>query len=109
MIPIVSAAVLWSAQWSRRRILFYCDNEALVFILNKRRSSDSIIMLFIRRLKLLSLQYNFHIIASHIPGASNNVADALSRHQWSRFRRLAPSADASPCLVPSLASLMFPS
>ena len=109
LIPIVSAAFLWGAQWSRRRILFYCDNEALVFILNKRRSSDSTIMLFVRRLTLLSLHHNFHIIAKHIPGASNDIADALSRHQWSRFRRLAPWADVSPCPTPTLDSLMFPS
>ena len=109
LIPIVSAAVLWGAQWARRRILFYCDNEALVFILNKRHSTDARIMLFIRRLTLLSLQYNFHIIASHIPGASNDVADALSRQQWSRFRQLAPWADVCPCPTPNFASLRFPS
>ena len=108
LIPIVSAAVLWGAKWSRRRIVFYCDNEALVFILNKRRSSDSNIMLFIRRLTLLSLHYNFHILAVHIPGATNDIADVLSRQQWPRFRRLAPWADVCPCLTPDLGSLIFP-
>ena len=34
LISIVPAAVLWGSQWSRRRIIFFCDNEALVFILN---------------------------------------------------------------------------
>ena len=109
LILIVSAAVLWGAQWARRRIPFYCDNEDLVFILNKRRLSDSNIMLFIRRLTLLSLQYNFHTIASHTPGASNDVADALSRQQWSRFRQLVPWADICPCPTANFASLRFPS
>ena len=36
LIPIVTAALLWGAEWTRRRIIFYCDNEALVYILNKR-------------------------------------------------------------------------
>lgn len=109
LIPIVSAAVIWGHLWSRRRIVFYCDNEALVFILNKRRSSDSTIMLFIRRLTLLSLFYNFHIIALHVPGSLNEIADALSRQQWSRFRCLAPWADISPCPVPPISSLIYPS
>lgn len=108
LVPIVSAAVLWGPQWSRQRIIFCCDNEALVFILNKRRSSDSTIMLLIRRLTLLSLQHHVHIMATHIPGSVNNIADALSRHQWSRFRSLAPKADLHPCIPPSVNALIHP-
>ena len=97
------------AEWSQRRIVFYYDNEASVLILNKRRSSDSNIMLFIRRLNLLSLHYNFHILAAHIPGTTNDIADALSRQQWARFRRLAPWADPYPCPMRDLGSLILPS
>ncbi|CAM4922985.1 unnamed protein product [Rotaria socialis] len=79
LMPIVISAVLWGANWSRRRIIFYCDNQALVYILNKRRSANSIIMMFIRRLTLLSLKYNFHLMALHIAGATNGIADAISR------------------------------
>ena len=109
LIPILAAAVLWGAEWSRRRIVFYCDNEALVFILNKRRLSDSNIMLSIRRLTLLSLHYNINVLAVHIHGATNDIANALSRQQWPRFRRLAPWADTSPRLTPDLGSLILPS
>ena len=34
-------------------------------------------MLFIRRLTLLALRYNFHILAQHIPGPKDGIADAL--------------------------------
>ena len=108
LIPIVAAAVIWGSQWSRQRIIFHCDNEGLVFILNKRRSPDSTIMLLIRRLTLLSLQYQFHLVALHIPGSTNEIADALSRRQWSRFRLLAPWADVNSCSIPPLSSLIYP-
>ncbi|CAF3366955.1 unnamed protein product [Rotaria socialis] len=54
LMPIVISAVLWGANWSRRRIIFYCDNQALVYILNKR-SSFNFIKKLTRRYWLLSL------------------------------------------------------
>ena len=66
-------------------------------------------MLFVRRLTLLSLHHDVHIIAKHVPDASNDIADVLSRQQWSCFRRLALWVDISPGSTPNLASLIFPS
>ena len=109
LVPIVAAAWLWGRGWSRQRIVLYCDNLALVYVLNKRRSSDPTTMLFIRRLTLLSMQYHFHLLAMHIVGTSNTIADALSRQQWARFRSLAPWAEPTPCPVPSLLDLIYPS
>lgn len=30
LYPIVVAALLWGSEWKRKKILFYCDNEATV-------------------------------------------------------------------------------
>lgn len=65
-------------------------------------------MLLIRRLTLLSLQYHFHVMAIHIPGSVNEIADAFSRYQWSRFRSLAPEADLYPCFPPPVNELIYP-
>ncbi|CAF4516564.1 unnamed protein product, partial [Rotaria socialis] len=108
LMPTVISAVLWGANWSRRRTIFHCDNEALVYILNKRRSADSIIMMFIRRLTLRPLKYNFHLMALHIAGATNDIADAISRQQWARVHHLAPWADTFPCQIPNLVELIYP-
>lgn len=35
LYPIVIAAILWGSAWSGKRILFHCDNQATVFIINK--------------------------------------------------------------------------
>ncbi|KAJ1098123.1 hypothetical protein NDU88_003239 [Pleurodeles waltl] len=38
--------------------------------------------------------------AKYVPGVNNDVADALSRFQWQRFRGLAPGADVLKTAVP---------
>ena len=43
---------------------------------------------------------NFIIIAKHIPGMNNDIADALSQFQASRFRQLAPGVALKPCQCP---------
>jgi hypothetical protein len=35
---IVVAAVLWSKNWIKKRIVFHCDNESIVNIINQGRS-----------------------------------------------------------------------
>ena len=65
LYPIVMACVLWGHQWSRLRIVFYCDNMSTVEITNKGRSKIPSIM------KLMRMK--------HIEGVKNNLADVLSQ------------------------------
>ena len=82
--------MFWGHLWCRRRSVFYSDNGALVFILNKRCSSNAHIMLVMRRLSLLFSDHNLHLVAIHVLGTSTYIVGALSRQQWSRFHCLAP-------------------
>ncbi len=93
LFPIVMAAAVWGRLWSNKSIRFLCDNEATVQILRKGRSKVSFIMTLIRKLVLTAATHNFSFTASHIPGRSNHIGDALSRLQMQRFRQLAPDAD----------------
>ncbi|XP_033731470.1 uncharacterized protein LOC117344735 [Pecten maximus] len=99
LYPIVMACVLWGHLWSRKRILFYCDNMATVEIISKGRSKIPSIMKLMRRLTFHTAKHNFIIHAQHIMGTKNLIADALSRWQMKKFRELAPFADkqATPC------------
>lgn len=105
--PIVVASVLWGDAWSRKRISLFCDNESVVAIINKGRSSCPLIMSFLRRLTWQSVLHNFIIKAEHIPGHRNVLADALSRFRFQDFRRLCPSADADPTPCPGLTALIL--
>lgn len=106
LFAIIVACSIWSKSWSQKRVLFYCDNESVVSIINTKRSRCSKIMELVRILTLLTLKYNFYFKAKHISGSRNEVADALSRFQVTRFRQLAPWADGKPQRVPKNLSLL---
>ncbi len=50
-------------------------------------------MQLVRHLTLLTLQQNFYFRAQHVPGVSNELADALSCFRVARFCRLVPLAN----------------
>ena len=81
-----------------KRVIFWCDNEAVVAIINRQTSHCAKIMKLVRFLVLRCLEFDIHFKARHVPGVDNSIADALSRFQMDRFRRLAPGAD--PVMTP---------
>ena len=48
LYPIIIACILWNKLWARKQIMFFCDNESTVNIINKRRSSVPFINRFVR-------------------------------------------------------------
>ena len=98
--PIVVACAIWFPYFSGKRIQFWCDNESVVAILNSGRSKAPRVMDLLRFLVLISMKHNFYFRARHVPGVSNEIADALSRFQVSRFRAAAPTAEHTPCTIP---------
>ena len=38
LYPIVAAAVVWGKHWKTKRVLFMCDNQSTVWIIQKARS-----------------------------------------------------------------------
>lgn len=107
LYPIVVAAVLWGSNWNKKRILFWCDNEATVAIVRKGRSKCLQIMRLMRQLTWCACKNNFFFSAKHVPGYRNDISDSLSRFQMDRFRRLAPKAAQHPCPCPSSSEIMW--
>jgi hypothetical protein len=107
LYPIVVAALLFGPSWGQKRIMFRCDNIATVWAINKGRSKSPAMMQLMRRLVLLAAEWNFAFASEHIAGCRNDLADALSRLQYPRFRRLAPDADRCPTLVPTQDQVLF--
>ena len=110
LFPIVIAAHLWGPGWSRKHILFRSDNQSVVALLTSRTSKVPALMHLLRDLLLSAARWGFTFSSMHVPGVQNSVADAISRFHWQEFRRLAPDAHPSPCLIPQflLASLTPP-
>lgn len=101
LFPIVIAAHVWGSQWSRQHVLFKCDNEAVVYMLNKRTSKIPAIMQLLRHLLFAAAHHNFSFSSEHLSGVNNCVADALSRFNWQAFHHLAPMAHHLPTVLPS--------
>ena len=72
------------------RIAIFCDNMAVVHMINSMVSSCRNCMFLLRVLVLNNLKYNQRLMAHYIDTKSNFLADALSRNQMTRFRRLGP-------------------
>ncbi len=108
LYPLVVAAFLWGNEWSSKCILVHCDNEAVVQCVNKGRSHSPALSPFLRRLKWIAACDQFVIVARHVAGSENQIADSLSRFLFQKFRRLAPEADEVPTPVPPYSELIFP-
>lgn len=98
--PIVIAVNLWGRLFANHSILFFTDNEALVSVINRQTSKDSVVVQMVRYLVLQCLHYNIIFKAKHIPGKHNKLADSLSRLQVQEFQKLAPHAQPEPSVVP---------
>ena len=59
LYQIVVAALLWGSEWKRKKILFYCDNEATVAIVKQGRSKCIEIIKLMRQLTWCASLHNF--------------------------------------------------
>ena len=86
--------------WVKKHVLFRSDNDAVVHILNTRTSRVPCLMLLLRSLLFSAARHSFSFSSQHVPGVSNQLADALSCFNWQEFCRLAPEAQPLPTVAP---------
>ena len=86
----VAAAILkWSHQLSNLRVVIFCDNLSVVWMINAANCPRCVNLLRIITFK--ALQTNTRYFAKHVIGSQNVLADLLGRNQITKFRQLAPS------------------
>ena len=86
----VTVAVLnWLKLFKNSKIVLFCDNEAVVHMINNSLSRCKNCMVLIRIIVLESLVCNTRVFARYVRSKDNDKADALSRLQWDRFWSLA--------------------
>ena len=100
LFAIVAAVYTWGKAWKNHQILFFTDNMAITQVWRTGTSSNPIIMKLVRNLFFFSATHNINILMKHIPGHSNCLADALSRLQVSKFRKLHKESSDIPACVP---------
>lgn len=100
LFPILVSLYLWGHELRNKKILFNCDNAAVVYAVNTMTSKSDKVMTLLRALTLKCLRLNVVAKAKHIPG-KYNLTDSLSRLQLDKFRILAPRAKKDPDVIPN--------
>ena len=81
---------------AKQKILFHCDNEAVVEIWCKGSARDPETMALVRLLYFCAARYDINVVITHISSIDNCIADSLSRFQQHGFQVLAPGAQPGP-------------
>lgn len=100
LVPIVIAAAVWGSEWQGRTVQVWCDNAAVVAIINQGSSRNKEAMHLARCLAFVLAKREFEMVATHIKGVDNSLADALSRDNLPLFRSLFPQAAPTPTAIP---------
>ena len=90
LLALCAGIFTWKKQLQNCRIIVFCDNTAVVSMINNLTSSCPNCMILIRKLILNGLLYNRRVYARYVDTKSNYLTDSLSRLQINRFRKLAP-------------------
>ena len=100
LFPVYLCCFLWAPSFRGKRLLFHCDNLAIVNIWSAQSSKCPEIMAILRKLFFISAKHEFTVNIKHIPGVDNVLADCLSRLQLKKFFQLIPNANHTPIEVP---------
>ena len=101
-VPYCSVSYTMGIGVEGQEIIFYCDNEATLHIINKGRSKVQPIMRLMKRLTWYATSRNFIIIAKHIRGINNNIADALLDSRPADSDNSPPGQHSNPVSVHAL-------
>ena len=78
-LNIVMASKVWTEAWANKQIHVFCDNMAVVEVLNTGKARDSILAMCSRNIWLISATFNVQFQFTHIAGKQNPLPDLLSR------------------------------
>ena len=106
LFGVAVAVINWLKLFKNMKIVLFCDNQAVVNMINNASSKCKNCMVLIRMIVLEGLVCNTRVFAKYVRSNDNGKADALSRLQWNRFFSLASNSMNSiatpipPCLWP---------
>ena len=100
LFAVVAAILTWGKELKNIRMFLYCDNAAVISMINSMTSSCKNCMYLIYLLALDNLIHSRRTFMRHLRSKDNYLSDALSRIQLNRFWKLAPPGmDAVPSPV----------
>ena len=79
MINVLIALRMWCNVWTDKKVTIFCDNHAVVDIVDGHRTRDSTLGLILRELLMIQAKFNIQLKVLYILGENNPIADSLSR------------------------------
>ena len=98
LLPLLLTHGYSLAAWKNHNTLWQSNCSECV---GERTCKSPEIMVLVCMLKFCAARNNFNVCVQHIPGVTNNIADALSHFQPHHFRKLAPNANPLPDIIPA--------
>ena len=103
LYAVAVAVVKWLHLFENKRVVIFCDNQAVVQMLNNSSSRCKNCMVLIRIVTLESMLRNSRVYGRFVRSKDNGKADALSRMDFERFTHLsAGSMDENKSEVPNV-------
>ena len=106
-IAIVVAVHTWGSFWSCQKILFHCDNWAVVDIWDKGSTCAPHTMGLVCLLYFCASCYNINACVTYVAGISYDITDSLSCFQMDKFRKLAPRSEVLSDCIPAWSTQIF--
>ena len=70
------------SSWFRQVVLFHCDNESVVYILNSFTSMAPDVLHLLHLILVTAAKHNFIFTAQNVAGFGNKISDAVSHFNW---------------------------
>jgi len=85
LMTMLGALKRWGPRLRGRRLVVRMDNTVAVGALNKGTAHDPALAYLVREIYAEMVEHSFHVLAVHIPGFVNVLADAASRLKFDDF------------------------
>ena len=99
--PLFVLISMFGHLMTNSNVLFLCDNEAVVEIVQKQSTKDPNNMRIMRALILMIIKFNISLSAKHVPGKNNVLCDRISRFQVTPQLLAEHNMDSKATSIPS--------
>ena len=86
---LTTGLLAWATKLKNSRFIMYCDNQAVVAMVNKLSSSCPNCMILLRLIVFTGLNHNFRVFTKYISTSDNYLSDVLLREKIQKFFKLA--------------------
>ena len=96
LYALLGTVLNWIHRYKTRCMTLFCNNQAVVQMVNNTTSSCRNCMVLIRMLVLKCLTENVRLFATYIRSRDNVTSNLLSRQKIKQFRKLKQTWDIEP-------------